>query len=342
VHAGAMASELKELGKTSTQLRDADFTAAELRSARFTINEIKTAGFSASDMKQAGFTVAELWQVGYKVAELKAANFTIEELRRADLTLNDLKAAFAPRELKRSGFTLTQLANEFSAKELKEQADASAQEFRNAGVALSQLQGANFTLTELLRAGYSIKELHEANALRLTEPRHRVVLNDQRVSLQALLDGGFTPQELASAYNVFELKAMGVGAGDMFNRYGVPIKDIVAARFKPAELQVLTDNMSREQLRDSFDLQDFKDLKYTIQQLLDLGHTMDEIRHATRRAGGWLWLEVEIKRQGHTAPWICQATTGVHNWGSFWNPAEDSTKCYSCGLKIADGLQKRH
>lgn len=202
---------------------------------------------------------------------------------------------------------------------------------------LTRLEGAKFSVAELLRAGYSISELREGNALRLTEARNREALQNLRVTLTALLDGGFTHQDLANAYSVFDLEGMGVGAGEMFTHYGLPIRDIVAARFGAAELQDLVANMTREQLKESFTLEDLKVLKYTIQQVLDLGYTMQELRSVKKRAGGWVWLEAEFKTQGHMAPWICQASAGAHVWDYYGY----GSQCKVCRMKLEDGLEKR-
>ncbi len=200
---GCTADQLKNAGYSALELKNAGFSAAQLKDAGFSPEQLAAAGFGARDLMDAGFTPDQLAAAGFSQADLAAA----EAMLPPGITGNAVATAGCTPEAIRQ----ERLAG-VSASMIKKLAHCSA----------SQLMAGGFSTDDLLRAGFSPKDISAAPLAGLA--------NLSTIDDATLKKMGCDPKNLKS------LMVSGVSAKRIHDVNGCSLDALKAAGFSPEDV----------------------------------------------------------------------------------------------------------
>ena len=234
IYAGYSAMELREgsVPYSGAELKEAGYSAAELRAGGWTPLELRAKGFGCAELLACGFTAKEMYNKGAFAllelrevtgvpgiaASLRAGGVSASEMRRVGFDADQLfRGGYDAAEMYAVGYTRAELkACGFEPKQLA-----------STGCTLGELlEQLGFTVDELRRGGYTIKQLHECEddaMLRFTQ--------DDGLSDEQLLAAGF-PQREVGALNksAAALRAAGYSAAEL-QRIGFALRELRTAGF---------------------------------------------------------------------------------------------------------------
>ena len=298
-----IASQLQQMGGSASDLRAAGCSIVDIMPLQYSATELKQAGFSACELRDSMY-YEEIQQVGFSSEELTSANYPAGILSTVfQLGANDLlRAGYPAEDVARAGYSVGALKN----------AGLSATSLRGAGFYANSMLG-HFSMHELREAGYPASDF-----------RSREV--------KSLLEAGYSIRELKEANFDFLVKAcrdLGVIAGELraegfsavqLLRGGYNLKEMSRAGFgDPWQLKT-HHNASIKLLVKAGMFADDKDVRHMKHGLVGMSYVFSSQRLR----------DAEVTNRNGTMPaWICQTSDDGEHCFSPGVPGTTSL-CISC------------